>query len=209
MNYFAHARVAAEVDGDAGFVLGAMLPDFAHMMGQRVSELRHPGLRSGERHHRQTDEAFHRCCAFQTLLQEGIAALSAAGLSRGPARAAAHVGVELLLDGALVGDPRADAPYLGALDAAPELESTIAWSGPDGTLRWQRLQARLRMSGLPYALRDPTRVTERLARAIDARPRLRLQPHERAPVERWIFGARTRVDRAAPQLLAETLAEIG
>jgi hypothetical protein len=209
LNYFSHARVAAEVDGDAAFVLGAMLPDFAHMMGQRICELTHPGLRSGERHHRKTDEAFHRCRAFQTLLREGVAVLAAAGLSRGPARAATHVGLELLFDGALVGDPRSDAPYLCALDAAPELEPSITWSGPDGTLRWQRLQARLRMNGLPYALRDPTRVTERLARAIDARPRLRLEPHERAPVERWISSVRTRVDRAAPQLLAETLGEIG
>lgn len=185
-----------------------MLPDFAHMLGQRVSGLANHGLRSSERHHRKTDACFHRCSTFLALLRDATAALTDAGLGRGPARGAAHVGIELLCDGALVDDPHAQASYLGALEAAPELESAIHWSSPEGTLHWQRLQSRLRMNGLPYALRDPMRVTERFARALEGRPRLRIAPHERAIVERWVVGARPQVDRAAPELLAQTLAAI-
>lgn len=204
MNYFAHARVAAGQDDDPAFVLGAMLPDFAHMIGERGAGLDHPGLRSGETHHHRADAAFHRAPGFVTLVRDAAARLVATGLARGPALACAHVGVELLLDGALVGDPRADAPYLEALRAAPALRGSIRWRGPSGARRFQRLQERLAAAGPPAALRDPARVTERLARTLEPRPRLRLAAHEHPVVERWVARARPAVQRVAPRLLAET-----
>jgi hypothetical protein len=213
LNYFAHARVAALRSADpalAGacdpaFVLGAMLPDFAHMIGARVSELAHPALRSGARHHHAADAAFHRAPAFAALLREATRALTAAGLARGPARGAAHVGIELLFDGALVGDPRADAAYVDALVAAPRVEAAIRWSDGDAPQRWQQLQVRLLASGPPLALRDPAQVAARVARALAPRPLLAVPAHQHAIVADWLAGARAEVATAAPRLLGETL----
>jgi hypothetical protein len=213
LNYFAHARVAA-VRGadpaaaggcDPAFVLGAMLPDFAHMIGARVSEIAHPALRSGARHHQSADAAFHRAPAFAALLRDATRVLAAAGLARGPARGVAHVGIELLFDGALVGDARGDAAYVGALVTAREVEAAIRWSHDDAAARWQRLQSRLLASGPPRALRDPAHVTERVARALAPRPRLAVPDPLLAHVEAWLAGALAEVSAAAPRLLAETL----
>ena len=122
MNFLGHAAVACWTASDPGFVLGAMLPDFAHMIGERLDRLEDDGLRCGERHHRKTDEAFHRAASFRTLVRDATSVLTRGGLERGPARGAAHVGIELLFDGAPVGDVRADAPYLDPLDPAPAPE---------------------------------------------------------------------------------------
>ncbi len=52
------------------------------------------------------------------------------------------------------------------------------------------------------------RVTERVARTLEGRPRLRIAPHERGIVERWLAHAKPQVYRAAPELLTETLEAI-
>jgi hypothetical protein len=213
LNYFAHARIAAARDADAAvanacdpaFVLGAMLPDFAHMIGARVADLAHPALRSGAQHHHQADAAFHRAPAFVALVRGATRALAAGGLARGPARGAAHVGIELLFDGALVGDPHADAAYVSALGAAPALDAAIRWSRADGPLRWQQLHARLLAHGPPVSLREPAHVSERVARALAPRPRLALARHQHAIVERWLADAHPQVTAVAPRLLAETI----
>jgi hypothetical protein len=175
------------------------------MLGDRIQRLGHPQLDSGERHHHRADAAFHRAPAFHELVRDGARTLVKRGLARGPARGAAHVGVELLLDGALVGDACSDAAYLAALEGAHQLDAAIAWQRADGTLRWQQLRSRLRASGLPYAMRDATRVTERVARVLAPRPRLRLAEHEHGSVERWLAEVGPRVDQAAPRMLEQTL----
>ena len=204
MNYFAHARVATAVGGGDALVLGAMLPDFAHMMGVRISGLEHPRLAEGTALHRRTDAAFHTSPEFRRLLSAGIQDLGSAGLRRGPARGAAHVGLELLLDVALAGDEAGDAGYLGALHAAPDLLGTIGWSDACGASRWPRLHRRLLAAGLPSSESPP--IAERVARALASRPRLRLEPGERAPLERWLAATAEPVSRAAPRLLGDTLA---
>jgi hypothetical protein len=212
LNYFAHARVAAARGGEPGpacaadpaFVLGAMLPDFAHLIGARLTGLAHPALRSGERHHHAADAAFHRAPVFVALVREATRALAAKGLARGPARGAAHVGIELLFDGALVGDPSADAAYVSALAAAPALRHAIGWSHGDAALRFERLRARLAASGPPRALRDPAQVGVRVARALAPRPRLALASRDHAIVADWLAEIAVGVAAAAPRLLEET-----
>ena len=205
MNYFAHARVASTRRTAPAFVLGAMLPDFAHMIGARVARVDHPELDEGCRLHHATDDAFHRAPRFRALLAEATERLLADGVGRGPARGAAHVGVELLFDGALLGDAEADAAYLAALDQAHELGERITWRRDDGPERWRRLHARLAEDAIPYALRDPAKVAARVARVLEPRRRLRLTPDERAKVEDWLSEARVEVAAASDTLLAETL----
>lgn len=208
MNYFAHARVAAEIADDAAFVLGSMLPDFAHMLGERAFSLAHDGLRSGARHHHDADAAFHRAPTFGALVGDGTRWLRDRGVARGPSRGAAHVGVELLLDGALVGDHRGDAAYLAALASMPRLSVSIRWRRPEAVARWQRLWERLRAQGVPHALRDPGRVADRIARVLEPRRTLRLAEPERRAVEDWLTRVRGDVVDAAPRLLAETFSAL-
>lgn len=205
MNYFAHARIASRFDPAPAFVLGAMLPDFAGMLGARIQRIDDEPLRHGEAHHHAQDRAFHRAPGFRELVVEGTGWLRRHGVSRGPARGAAHVGVELLLDGALLGDATADGAYLAALGDAPALDAAILWSPGDAARRWPLLRMRLRDAGLPHALRDPGRAARRVARALARRPLLRLAPRERDTVERWLREVQGDVVRLAPALLEQTL----
>ena len=63
-----------------------------------------------------------------------------AGVARGSARGAAHVGIELLLDGTLVDEPGAGPAYLAALRsaAAPrDAHGTPGTIPPDPWRNWQ------------------------------------------------------------------------
>lgn len=208
MNYFAHALVAARLDEDPSFVLGAMLPDFAHMIGARIRRIDEPAISRGEAHHHLADRCFHASPGFRRLVMDGVRWLDAHGVSRGGARGAAHLGIELLLDGALAGDALGCRAYREALERSQSLNGEIGWSRDDAPSRCRHLVFRLRQAGAPHALRDPLLVTERVARVLEPRRRLRLAPQETDIVERWIGETRPRVARQAPDLLAETLAGV-
>ena len=106
-------------------VLGAMLPDFASMLGTRIQGIDDARLCEGEAHHHLQDHAFHRAPGFCALVVEGARWLRSQGVARGPSRGAAHVGIELLFDGLLVGDAERDGAYLDALEA-PRLDAARA-----------------------------------------------------------------------------------
>src|SRR5687768_8762401 len=82
-----------------------MLPDLASMAGVRLDTTELPDdVAAGVRHHYAADAAFHGHESFIRLLRTVRTALADAGVARGPARAAAHVGVELALDGWLLAE---------------------------------------------------------------------------------------------------------
>src|SRR6185503_17388999 len=87
-----------------GSVLGAMLPDFATMSGARLAESTDAAIAHGVDLHHKTDAAFHHLPPVLALMRELDHKLDAGGCARGPRRAVAHIGVELLLDGVLVDD---------------------------------------------------------------------------------------------------------
>jgi hypothetical protein len=207
VNYFAHASVAARLGAGDARVLGAMLPDFARMLGARLGELSDPELAQGSALHHRTDAAFHVSPTFRALEREGVRELLAAGVRRGPARGAAHVGLELLLDASLAGGEH-DGRYLAALGTAPALADAIAWRPAQGASRWRRLHARLRAAGPPSRRPAPERVAERIARALAPRPRLRLEADEPARVTRWLAAAAPTVERRAAEMLDETLVRL-
>src|SRR5258708_1440822 len=107
VNFFGHAAVSSWLDdaGD-GVALGSMLPDFAGMIRARLDDPAPPAteLARGVELHHATDAAFHRMPATLALMRELDDRLLGGGCARGPRRAVAHVGVELLLDGVLVDD---------------------------------------------------------------------------------------------------------
>jgi hypothetical protein len=84
-------------------MLGAALPDLAAFGGFRLllGGSPDPAVTAGIAFHHRTDDAFHRHPWFRDRSDAMAAALERAGLGRGAAMACGHVGIELLLDGAL------------------------------------------------------------------------------------------------------------
>ena len=176
MNFFGHAVVASWEAGTPGFVLGAMLPDFATMCGARLAEIDHPELSAGLALHHRTDRVFHASSHFVALCREATRALLERGLGRGYAHAVGHVGVELLLDGWLVEQSKAREAYAAALRCGRrrELGRQIRWLDGEGRGRWRRLRRRLEAHGPPDDYRDPALVASRVERILRDRPRLAL-----------------------------------
>jgi hypothetical protein len=203
VNHFAHAVAAAAHAQDPAVALGAMLPDFAGMLRTRVGALAHPALRTGCALHHAMDAAFHAAPDFVGLLSAGSAQLRDAGLPRGPARAAAHVGLELLLDAELARDAGAASHYARALAEAarPEVGASITWRSADAAPRWLALRVRLCAHGAPRAEEECDSLARRVARVLAARPRLALAPGSHACVARWLESARPALAAAAPALL--------
>lgn len=200
MNFYAHAVVAEARRTDADFVLGSMLPDLAAMAGLRVAGADSTELRQGIRLHHESDERFHACAVFGALTRDGARDLQALGLRRGPARGAAHVGIELLLDGWLVGErPPTDA-YRSAIDRAAVCSDTVQWRTPP-TKEWRRLCARITTAEATDGYKDPAEVARRTARALARRPRLALAEQEFGPLETWLRTVRARVAHHGPALL--------
>jgi hypothetical protein len=205
VNFFGHAVVACWRSDAPAFVLGAMLPDFAGMIRARPPVAGHSELAEGMAFHHLTDHAFHDSPTFRALTAQANAALSAGGLRRGSARAAAHVGVEILLDAALAHDAGGRRAYRAALVSAsdPELATHIAWRDDNERVRFENLCALLAERGVSDRHTAPELVALRLSRTLADRPRLALDASSEQVVCRWASAARDVVERAAPALLDE------
>ena len=201
MNFFGHAAVARLVDDDPAFVLGAMAPDLLGMCGLVAGAVTSPRLAAGQAHHLTVDAAFHGSAAFVALQCWAVGALVTAGLRRGPARGAAHVAVELLLDGVLAADPRARDAYQRGLASAERTPEPFVWTEARERVRWLALVGRLRAGAIPDSYRDPAFVTDRVAGALNHRPRLALTPAESAVLHGWMPALQKRVAAEAGDLV--------
>lgn len=208
MNYLGHAAVASWRSPDSAFVLGAMLPDFATMIGTRPPTTAHAGIDGGMRFHYRTDEVFHRSTAFVDLTRSAFAWLLARGVERGRARAVAHVGVELLLDVELARDEPVQRAYLAAVaSAAPlGLGGHLSWTSPGDSGGFDALRDRLLARGVTLDDADAGLVARRLRRALGLRPRLTLDDAAELVVRDWVVAARPAV-AARSVALARDLAD--
>ncbi|MBX3268834.1 MAG: hypothetical protein KF729_01150 [Sandaracinaceae bacterium] len=204
MNFFGHAAVAAWTSDEPRWVLGAMLPDLVSMCRARIADVEDEAVRAGVALHHRTDDAFHGAPTFVALQRDGIDALEAAGVGRGAARAVAHVGPELLIDGLLLDDPAACAAYAGAV----AFEGALGLRFARGGERFEALRREAATRGLPNDLRAPPAVAARLERVLARRPRLALVAADAAPVTRWLAGARVRLERDLGRLLEEVHARL-
>jgi hypothetical protein len=199
MNFLGHAAVALAWGGDdPAFVLGAVLPDLASMVGVRVDRSRLGGpVGDGLRCHIDADATFHDHPEFRAGSAALRRDLAERGLDRGPVRAIGHAGWELLLDGTLVGSS-AEAAYWRALDVG-ELALDAIPEPSHG--RWLRfLSYRRRLGTLRYD--DPPWVAERLHDLLARRPRLRFS-REELPAVAQVLGAHAgAVAAVAPGVLS-------
>ena len=203
MNWYAHAVLAEARCADPRCLLGAMLPDLAGAVGLRARPPCAGALSLGFRLHGAADAAFHAAPEFGALVSAGRASLEAAGLARGSARAAAHVGIELLLDGWLAAERPRSAVFGAALALAAAFAEDAALFRPaPEPARWRALCARLLEGELPDAYRRPERAALGVERALAPRPRLALRAGERPAVTRWLARAAGDLAPHAAALLA-------
>jgi hypothetical protein len=192
MNFLGHAAAARWHSDDPRFVLGAMLPDFAHMAGLRGVRPEGEQVLAGIAFHHRTDAAWHGCPGFHALSHAGTERLQAEGVGRGPAMALGHVAIELLLDGVLADDRELTDDYAAALRVELALDDAL-----------QRVRVRLAEAGAPRWYLDLDALAPRLERILASHPRLALAPGDREPLRGWLVDARVQVSADAPQLLAE------
>jgi hypothetical protein len=204
MNFFGHATVARLVDEDPAFVLGAMAPDLLGMCGLAAGASSSPRLAAGQAHHLAVDAAFHGSAAFVTLQSWAVGNLIARGLRRGPARGAAHVGIELLLDGELASDGRARAAYDRSLAIADGACQPFHWPEESSGARWRTLVRRLRAGTIPDSYRDPDFVADRLVGALRGRPRLAMTTAESLALRTFLPALQRRVALDVPALMSDT-----
>ena len=208
MNFFSHAAVALRFSEAPEFVLGAMLPDFASMLGARLGTIGDPTLERGVRFHHLTDHVFHDLDVFRTLSREALVELRARGLEKGTARAVAHVGVEILLDATLGQSASAQAAYLSGLEAGlrPELIASVAWPDADRRRLADLLETLVRR-GIVLDTSSQT-IAERIKRTLARRPRLALGDDDPPRVRDWVEATRGRVVASTPALVAELHGEL-
>jgi hypothetical protein len=202
MNFVGHSFIAARTSEDPVYALGAMLPDFASMIGARLGKHDHTELAAGIADHHRTDEAFHGAPTFVRLCREEATGLETLGLGWGASRAIAHVATELVLDGLLLEDARIEKRYLDAIE-------TIDWVLPalrfekDGIARFRELHARLARYGPPHGYRDPMFVRDRMVQILARRPRLALAEGDAERLATYLPGMSERVRTSAHPLLQE------
>jgi hypothetical protein len=178
VNLVGHVAVALHRGGpapDTEFLVGCMLPDLSAIARVRLTTRPGGELGRGVAFHHDCDAAFHESAWFRAQNIQLRDALLAAAIAPGPARACAHAGVEMLLDGAFV----ADADVAGAVErtlaavdrGAPRLAELAA---PE-----QRVALRERLQAIGHSL-DPARYAnpcfgaERLHRMTAGRRRIEL-----------------------------------
>jgi hypothetical protein len=209
LNFFGHAAIAHRVRPTPEFVFGAMLPDLAGMCGARGLSAVAGDVRDGVAHHHVIDGRFHGATAFVDLCAEAVTSLQALGVRRGPSRAAAHVGVELLLDGVLARDATSRRAYLESLEHARlrGVATTIASSDPAAVARIATLVDRLLSYRHLVGRESPEGAAERLRYALANRPRLALTEEESRVLVPWAERLAPRVEARADELVAVVMTE--
>jgi acyl carrier protein phosphodiesterase len=210
MNFFGHALIAQRDEATRGpiraeFVLGAMLPDFAAMLRTRPPLATRAALSAGVSFHHRTDDAFHGSHFFLEFSRQASSFLSERGVSRGTARAVAHVGVELLLDAAFAGESGANEAYLSAIACAltEQVHGFIHWQTSDAGERFRHLCHNLHQRGGLQEHPESELVAQRLQRILADRPRLAVDDRSLLVVLEWVESARSQITSGAPQLLRE------
>jgi hypothetical protein len=197
MNFVGHHEVAARRGLDAPARLGAMLPDFATMLGVRLRrDALPPAVLVGVDLHHETDGRFHPLEAVRRGMHDLSSAVLDEGVGRGAARAVGHVGYEMVLDSVLDTD---------------DLRATLLEAGPDPHVAagltdapdWPMMRVHLATRVAHYD--EPEWVADRLFQILQRRPRLAFGPEQIPIVTRALAAAAPAIRDAAPAVFATVM----
>jgi hypothetical protein len=190
-----------------------MLPDFATMCGSRIVAADDAEVAGGIALHHTTDAAFHQLPVVLGLMRELDGHLASGGCARGPRRAVAHIGMELLLDGALLDEPAYRAAYLRGLShdpgPGPGPGPALHWRDPDAAPRFAMLLTRLRARGIPEDLRSPDAITTRLQHILAGRPLLAASSDDLRAIRSALIAFKPRLEVAADTVMRGVRAALG
>jgi hypothetical protein len=205
VNFVGHIVVADRMAGGAStaHLLGAAAPDLARMAQVPVAADAADDFRAGVAAHHRTDAAFHGLAWFREQNRTLVGELTARGVRRGPARGAAHVVIELLLDGALLAhDEHAEvfAPAWTALSTAdPDAVAMVEHHhGP----RWVEFLHQLTSRLEPSAYADAAYAADRTAGTLSRRPLLAMDDVEWDVLRAVAAEAQPSIAAAADDVLA-------
>ncbi len=199
MNFFGHASLAALDSGESAFVFGSMLPDFASITRARFAGSNDANIEAGVAHHHKVDAVFHATDDFVLLCDLSAERMLADGVRRGTARAVAHIGVELLLDGWLQEHRDIAGIYLEAIQTGVRSLEQLRWKS-DAPAGLPALLQRLVTYGTPDDFAAPEVVSSRLRRALAPRKRLAILEGDEAAVDAEVQRLSDDVRRHAPSL---------
>jgi hypothetical protein len=203
LNFFSHAVLAFSARDEPEFWLGAMVPDFFSMAGIPCTAHAYGHLGAGMAFHHRSDDVFHRHATFTGWQRAAFEWLTTAGVERGPARAVAHMGVELLLDAELCKIAAYRTNYLRAL-ATSEIASKLHACTTQHAHGFYCVRGRLIHFGAEFHVFSDTDIATRFARILARRPRLALAPSELPAVTEWVTAFRGPV-RAEAEGLVDAL----
>jgi hypothetical protein len=155
-----------------------------------------------------TDAAFHAGPHFTALSRESSERLQRAGDRRGPARGVAHAGVELAIDGALLGTGADERAYTHAVEAGASASRHLAWHRAGSARRFDAVCTHLMRQGPPRHLAQAEPMIHATARTLERRPRLRVDSRELPALLEWARDAIPRIADALPAILADTQAAL-
>lgn len=157
MNFVGHAVVAGRERSEPAYAFGAMVPDLQRMAREPLVEV-HDDIAAGIAAHHRADAAFHESPTFKAWMSTVVDAMAEHG--RG-ARAAAHVAVELAIDGHLLTNG----------DAAA-YDEAMRWAGDELDGRWGLLVDRMRAGEVVDAYATADGIATRVVAVMVRRPRL-------------------------------------
>lgn len=209
MNFVGHIVVAERVEGGAttAHLLGAAAPDLVRMARLPVALDASDDFRAGVAAHHRTDAAFHELDWFRSHNRALVAELGARGVRRGPARGAAHVLVELLLDGALLEQVEHQATFARAWSALGEPDAD-ARAMVDEIHRdpWLDFLDQITSRLDPAAYGEAAYAADRTAGTLNRRPRLAMTDEERVTLRSVAVEVQPEIAESVDDVLRSVLA---
>jgi hypothetical protein len=213
VNYVSHLYVAGQIDPNLGeaFGFGAMLPDLAGMAGTKMDTDQLPDeVAWGVQLHLRTDDVFHHGEDFLGLQREVRKELMPI-IPKG-ARAAAHMGTELLLDGWLLKQTELVERYKATLEWVNANHVTIESAATNGIAMAAFLQRFTDREGdrprVPIHYKSPRGVATAIQRRIDSRPRMAFDAGKIGELGDALYSHQESVEMAAGPLFEHVLAGI-